>query len=310
MTELLCAFCDAPLPDNGRGPARARVICDADACRRRASAFGARKLVALMARRRAAEPPKTEHTCVPCGRTFPLTDEHFYVDKRDPETGEVVRYSGWCKDCKRDYQRGKTAAAGDPKAQARNKQRAANRRRRLREDPAYAERRRRQQRENARRWRARNPEKARAAQRRYRARLKRDPKRLAAKRESDRMKYRLNRERAGLPINVRTRHEGEREEVLRALPALPSRELARAIDRLVTRERGPNPSPNDATEKAVCARLDVDPRRLYGWRVGEYERVQWNVADRVCTRAGWLMADVWAPEVLDALFADRDARAA
>jgi hypothetical protein len=65
---------------------------------------------------------------------------------------------------------------------------------------------------NEARWRAKNPEAAKASRERYYEGVKQDPERRQRQNENARIARRLRRERDGLPISERRRHEGERAQ--------------------------------------------------------------------------------------------------
>ena len=147
------------------------------------------------------------------------------------------------------------------------------------------------------RWRRRNPERYREMQRAHAARVKADPERHAKRLEADRLAYKLRRERQdGVDVTklVTFSKVAMPRDKIRMLPALP---LARKIDLLVRKDELALGT-NGSTEGAVCAQLGIDPRQLFAWRKGEIELVQFDVADRVLTNAGWLPFDVWDDEVL------------
>jgi hypothetical protein len=139
-----------------------------------------------------------------------------------------------------------------------------------------------------------------------RAHPERDQGRRAARDPlSQRMRKRLQAERKGRALTVVESITGGRfssgERVDADLfPALPVGPLVVAVERLIRRERsGQNllalvaDDTPDATRNAVCERLGISARRLYAWAHGERPRVQFDTADRVLQRAGWLWFDVW-----------------
>lgn len=70
------------------------------------------------------------------------------------------------------------------------------------------------------------------------------------------------------------------------IPRVPAWPLAEAIDSL------------GSSESIVRARLDLAERTLYRWRVGEADRIQFDVADRIITASPWLWFDVWNERTL------------
>jgi hypothetical protein len=279
-----CAFCPTMLPPPKCRPSRPRSICDDAECRRQASVYGARILNVRLARKRTE--PKREHTCAQCGETKPFTHEFFFVDKRDAETGEIVRLSRWCKECKRRYQR-KQLADADWRAHRNERTRAlhAIRMAEAANDPQLMVELRAAWAAKERAWRARNPEASRASGRRYREKLKKDPARVRRQRENARIAYRLRKERAGRSLSERMRTEGLRDDANHRIHRLPSLELAAAIDRWLAGE----------SEDAVQA-LGIDSRMLRAWRSGEYTTVLFDVADRVLLAMGLPWWEVWSSD--------------
>jgi hypothetical protein len=259
--------------------------------------YGALRLNAIMARRRAAQPSPTERTCPQCSRTLPLDADHFYVDKRAPD-GSVVKFARWCKECKRAYQSvGKFAAKdlGRRREQHRKLMEAAK------DDPELMARIRAERARRGRECRASNPERVRAAQRRYREKLKADPERLRAQRESRRIAERLRRERQGKPLKPTRWKEAERDEHRHAISPVPAKPLAEALERRMVRMLHEANTGGDSgvSRESIAESWGASERSIRAWREGEREKVQFNVADRLLVATGLLPWDVWDdPDVL------------
>jgi hypothetical protein len=169
---------------------------------------------------------------------------------------------------------------------------------RLREDHEWMELQRAKWREQARLYRAANPEAARANQARWARKVRANPERIARKREDDRIMYRLRQERKGRKVTrvIKPAVDSGQSHTL------PAPQLATVIDRIIAVEGAGNlfddlpvdPSDNSGKRtEIVCSRLGIPVRTLFAWRVGERQRVQFLLADRVLTRAGLLWWDVW-----------------
>jgi hypothetical protein len=183
-----------------------------------------------------------------------------------------------------------------------------------------------------REWRLANAERLREKdrQRPDRGRSKRSKRQVL---ETRRMSRRLKRGREGGTVRMVGEADGSRrpsgERVDRALfPALPSAPLVAAIHRQVAREREINPlaakgfdETSDGTLGVVCyrvigsnttcrkcrtgvalsgcvecyrAQIQAAARQLYRLE-HETRTVQFDTADAILTRAGWLWFDVWQP---------------
>jgi hypothetical protein len=132
-----------------------------------------------------------------------------------------------------------------------------------------------------REWRLANADRLRAADRLRpdRGRSKRSPRKH---RETVRMSRRLKRDRDGGTVRMVEETQGSRrpsgsrvDAVL--FPALPTAPLVAAIHRQVAKEQ---------TQSAA--------RQLYRFE-HETRTVQFDTADAILTRAGWLWFDVWQP---------------
>jgi hypothetical protein len=183
-----------------------------------------------------------------------------------------------------------------------------------------------------REWRLANADRLRAADRLRpdRGRSKRSPRKH---RETVRMSRRLKRDRDGGTVRMVEETQGSRrpsgsrvDAVL--FPALPTAPLVAAIHRQVAKEREINPlaakfidETSDGTLGVVCYRVigsntmcrkcrngsavkgcvecykaqtQSAARQLYRFE-HETRTVQFDTADAILTRAGWLWFDVWQP---------------
>jgi hypothetical protein len=124
------------------------------------------------------------------------------------------------------------------------------------------------------------------------------------RRESARLTYRLARERRGEEVKMAASItvKGRRVDA-NSFPALPSKPLADAIDRMIVRRRNPFAIPSrdkngrvrDVERESVCRLLHVSARTLGRWKTGEIPTVSFDFADRVLRDADWLWFDVWEP---------------
>jgi hypothetical protein len=92
---------------------------------------------------------------------------------------------------------------------------------------------------------------------------------------------------------------GERRSSPNNLPAKPLQEMIQA--RIDKRNRALSfADPLNRTVSGgkgdVCIELDIFERQLYGWESGDRLTVEFDIADRVLQRAGWLWWDVYTPE--------------
>jgi hypothetical protein len=60
-----------------------------------------------------------EKRCPQCGETKPLTSEHWSSRKRDLETGEIIKFAGWCRTCHNAKQRERRASWTEEKHEER-----------------------------------------------------------------------------------------------------------------------------------------------------------------------------------------------
>ena len=130
--------------------------------------------------------------CPQCGEEKPLTNEHWSPRKRDIETGEILRWAGWCRIC----HSAKMRERRQNWTEEQKEQRRAYIREQYRldmKDPAKRAARNAQERE--RRKKAGRRELVQAAQRRWYERLRADPERWADYLEGRRISYRLLQER-------------------------------------------------------------------------------------------------------------------
>lgn len=280
-----CKICGEPTPPHANSW-RARKVCDNPECRRAVYAAGARKARAAYMKKHPTA-TRTHYRCSACGVEKPLTAEHFYVERRDPETDEVTQWGRWCIPCKRERAR---VASLSPEQIARRRESARRAYERktakMKRDPRTLEESRAEWRESARKWRARNPESSREAQRRYQRKVQSSPQLHRAALERNRMAGRLRRERKdGVPLDSQRR--GKVADFLRPrpVPDLPARQLADAVERRITRSsRG---------REEVCKDVGVSPRTLYAWRVGERYSCGFSEADAALGALALNWWDVW-----------------
>lgn len=157
-----------------------------------------------------------------------------------------------------------------------------------------------------RRHREANPEAYYEAQRRYREKVLSDPRKAKEWRENNRIYHRLWRQRRGIQSRVSTPEEYRRIAGIEFGGHIPATALAALIDRMIERETLDIPGSYGAQE-IVCERLGLSTRTLFDWRSGKRRSVQFDIADRVLTRAGLFWWDVWEPgdegyETVAALF--------
>jgi hypothetical protein len=134
-----------------------------------------------------------EKRCPQCGETKPLTSEHWSSRKVDLETGEIIKFAGWCRSCHSAKMRERRAALTEEQREARRAYTREQYRLDMKDPRKRAER---NAKERKRREKPRRKESVREAQRRWYRKMKADPERYAAYLESVRIAYRLRRERA------------------------------------------------------------------------------------------------------------------
>lgn len=281
-----CAICDGGLsPRATYRPSRPRTVCDSPECLREAHRYGAAKMNAKRSRR-AQE--RTEYPCPQCSRTLPLDTDHFYVDKRHPD-GSVARFSRWCKDCKREYQRVHRDVAAETGLRRARHERL---RQELAGDPDLRERVHERQLQRQRDYRRRHPDTIRAQRERADERVKADPDRLRRRRENRRIAARLRKERQGLPMNQRERHERERDEHLVGvrMPRVPAKPLGDALERRLLRALREDP---DDSRDAIAEAWGTTDRQIRAWRDGERVAMMFDVADGLLVATGLCAFDVW-----------------
>jgi hypothetical protein len=129
-----------------------------------------------------------------------------------------------------------------------------------------------------------------AASRRHKAKRKADPTLHAQDLENMRIQHRLRQERKGRSLDTIRPKRATMGLDPTAQIMLPARPLVEAVA-VLAEQRG-------ATETTMCAALGINPKQLYDWREGVWEHVTLPVADRVVTRAGLMLEDVWPESAL------------
>lgn len=220
-----------------------------------------------------------------CGQTYPLTEEHFLVTKRE---GDKIWFRGYCRPCFWKRQKELRDATPERAAQARRVKREYEARRR--KDPEKRER-------------------MREAVRRYRKKVREDERLRKARNEAQRMKVRLQAER-GLRPPVRGRvingTPGPAPNLDARLPAL---QLARAMDAHIRRKEAGNlwdalPWGMSSLDRSggltelCCERAGISPRLLHRWRTGDTQRTTLATADGVLIEMGRHWWDVWNEETV------------
>jgi hypothetical protein len=213
--------------------------------------------------------------CRKCERTLPLDHEHFYRDRKCRDG-----FKWRCRTCEHESQRRENLP------------------------PEVLEHRRKVSRESARRRRAEGSRSNAEASRRWREKTKQDPAKWRAMiLDSQKIRARLRAEREGREIRTVRVAADERKDGRKVdaqeFPKLPAAALLAWITERIriedrARRMGLDNSARDTGARGdVCARLGVDLRRVYSWEVGEAERVDFNLADRILTRGGVCWWDVW-----------------
>lgn len=294
-----CAICDGGLPAP-RKPSQPRTICDAPACVSEHRRFAARRGNAPRARRARQA---TTRACPQCARDLPLSPEHWYVDRRN-EDGSIAAFSIWCKACKCWYQtlgRWARMELAEQGRLTRAMSRHAVLRRMLDEEPDLLARALARRAAGLNAYRSRRPEMVAAQGRRRRARIKADPARLRRQREDRRIASRLRREREGKPLNQRSRHEAAHEDRLHAIPAVPAKPLADALERRMAAMLHEAWTGGEAgvSREGIAAAWGTCERSIRAWSNGERQTMHFNVADALLVATDLLPWDVWDdPEVL------------
>jgi hypothetical protein len=228
--------------------------------------------------------------CSKCGEVKDL-ENGFYVIRRNPR----IEYGYRCRTC--------TIKAS-----------VASKQRRL-ADPATRDTEREKRRRWQREWRPHNPEAYHAAQRRWAERMKADPERYARHLEACRLAWRLKRERDGADLsNIRALRVRRmpRDRTPGRLPVAP---LVEVIDRAI-RQAGLDRDYQVGSTEEFLRELGLEPRSVRRWRTGEFETVQFDIADIALTRLGLTWWDVWpadrypqvALQLNDELTAEADSR--
>lgn len=225
-----------------------------------------------------------QRRCSKCRRWLPLNFDHFAANSSG-------RSLGLQSSCSRCGAAGKWLALRHDADRVRARNREGYRRRM--QDAEYRARLLERTKRNTERARDRDPEAFRELQaqrsREYRIKLNKDSQRYARQRETQRINYRLRRERdEGVPLGeirafasvIRAKETGGM--MMAAQP------LAEAIDSYARLRH--------LSIGEVCDLVDIDPRQLLAWRVGDIEHIQFNVADRALTNLGLLWFDVWPDE--------------
>lgn len=284
MSVGTCRICGGPTPPHSN-PGKKRKVCDDPECLHAVRADAARKARAVYVARHNVQ-ARTHYTCSSCGKEKPLTPEHFYVERRDPDTGAVVAWARWCIPCK--LERSRTSNLTPAQLEQRNKAaRLAYRRRlvKLKRDPSELAEARAKWRMRSRVWRAANPAKAREAQRRYMRKVKSDPQLRRAVLERSRMAGRLRREREGIPLEAQRGGNASNHLRERPMPELPALPVAGAILRRLER--------TSVGRDEICATLGISGRTLYAWKSGERQSCMFPEADAVLVALGLNWWDVW-----------------
>jgi hypothetical protein len=203
-----------------------------------------------------------DRRCPQCRKTFPLTPDFWFVSRRDAR-GQPLVLMSWCKECKRAYER-------------------ERHRRRMQEDPEYAERWRERIRRNRQLRMERDPERERARLRAWEERVRKDPLRMRQRRESGRMAYYLRTEnKPRRPYQRQIDAVGE-ESMRRRMPIGPFA----AVLRPVVLEKFGSP------EKAAFA-WGAHARTLRAYINEERETVTLDKAERLLKLIDVPIEDVW-----------------
>lgn len=217
--------------------------------------------------------------------------EFFGPERRDLETGEILKFNRWCRVCKAADQRDRHARR-TPEQRERDREynRAAYELRRLSPEQRELDRRRKVE------WQRRNPEKVAAASRRYRNRLMADPERYALRLENDRIAYRLGVLDGGREPALRPAVNGYKLSVGRTPDALAVEPMAVWVAALIAREvpdrgrpHGDELASRDDRSRTIgdlCAELGIEDRVLYRIEHMSYRTVTLGLADRMLTRYG------------------------
>lgn len=118
-----------------------------------------------------------------------------------------------------------------------------------------------------------------------------------ARKRDDAFEWRLTKDRNGVALEPGERLKGD------MFPRLPAVPLAAAMQRLIDREdraaslndpvqRGPR----GECKEVVCLRLGIPTRTLTAWQLGERLLADFDVIDKVLTRAEWLWWEVYDEE--------------
>lgn len=229
--------------------------------------------------REAVKPPKPlaaerpERTCARCKRTFPQTLEFFTSMRRDNETGKILRYHAWCRECHRNYERQRWASRSPEQIEANRRYAREAYEHRRDHDPEFHAK----MRANRRAWRAANPEREAEQQKRWAERVKADPERHARYLEMRRIYYRLKREQETGELPVGRHSTATRAYRYRHMPK-PLEPFALWLDEVLTVDK--------REIEEIAAHLEIPERRLYDYRERIPDRVALPVAERAIERYG------------------------
>jgi transcriptional regulator with XRE-family HTH domain len=266
-----------------------RRTCSPECLTEQRASQGFRAMAFRPPRQRAPLP--SEWRCSRCGEVKSLTVEHFAPEKRNIDTGEIVKFARWCKPCK-------AAAARERHAQRTAEEierdriynRAAYELRRL--DPVARER----DRQTKQAWRKANRERMAEASRRYYARLKSDPERHARRLVADRIAYRLKQEQRNRPVRRTPKAVESWKPSIGRYAALDPEPLIMWLTRVMKIEvpdfgrprGGLGASRNDRSRTLadLAAELGVSERHLTALRIGERAHITLGSADQMLTNYG------------------------
>jgi hypothetical protein len=88
---------------------------------------------------------------------------------------------------------------------------------------------------------------------------------------------------------------------MEGFPMLPAAPVAAFIERIIAaedrdRKQGFDDGRPTGAREDVCTWLGISHRSLYAWRVGQRERIQFEIVDQILTRAGALWWQVFTEE--------------
>jgi hypothetical protein len=165
--------------------------------------------------------------------------------------------------------------------------------RQQRQDPVFGPLIRKQQAEYRRRWRRQNPGREGINHRAYLARVRADPERYRVMLENQRIAYRMREERKGRTVGTARRWVGDAEPK-RLVPSWP---LAAAIEALATAWSSYDDSGLEQSGTTLlCELLEISPRTLMSWRIGQRPFASEDLADRILQRLDLPWWEVWNEE--------------